>query len=169
MFFTKPGLTRTVKIGKELVGCSGVSQDEPFRLLNCVRGQFGTKVSEHKKGSVIDKLVNDDYSGFSPDIKLQDAYSKRLAEVCKETGVGLMDFDGYGGGSPTGHGCYGAARFISEWYKNLDKYRITCGAGTFHYYWHIYTFMNWGEPWYDNLHESQVIIVLKINDILNVI
>lgn len=156
MFFTKPGLTRTVKIGKELVGYSGVSQDEPLRLLNCVRGQFGTKISDHKKGSVIDKLVNDDYSGFFPDIKLQDAYSKRLAEVCKETGVGLMDFDGYGGGSPTGHGCYGAGRFVSEWYNNLDKYRITCGAGTFHYYWHIYTFMNWGEPWYDNLRESQV-------------
>ena len=115
-----------------------------------------TKADSHKSSDIIDKLTNDSYSGFYPDIKLQDTYAKRLAQVCNETGVDLMDFDGYGGESPTGHGTYGAARFIDVWYRNLDRYRLTCGAGTFHYYWHIYAFMNWGEPWYNALRESQV-------------
>ncbi len=155
-FFVNTGLTRTVKIGKELIAYREISSDQPYRLQGCTRGQFGTRVSAHKKGAIIDKLVNDDYHGFFPDIHLQDAYADRLAQVCKETGIDLMDFDGYAGGSPTGHGSYGSALFIDRWYKNLDQYRLTCGAGTFHYYWHIYTFMNWGEPWYDNLRQSQV-------------
>lgn len=155
-YFKLLGNTRTVKIGKELINYRKVSEEKPWRLLDCQRGQYGTSKSFHKAGTVIDKLTNNDYSGFYPDINLQDAYAKRLAQVCNETGIDLMDFDGFGGESPTGHGSYGAARFIDLWYKNLNRYRITCGAGTFHYYWHIYSFMNWGEPWYNALRESQV-------------
>lgn len=155
-FFIYTGPTRTAKIGKELIAYREVSKEQPYRLLGCTRGQFGTKATAHKAGTSVEKLVNDDYSGFFPNIKLQDTYAERLAEVCKETGIDLMDFDGYGGGSPTGHGCFGAGRFANRWYNELDQYRITCGAGTFHSYWHIYTFMNWGEPWYDNLRESQI-------------
>jgi hypothetical protein len=156
VWFRYPGTTHTVKIGKELLNYRKVSDDEPWRLVDCQRGQYGTHADAHKSGGTIDKLTNDSYSGFYPDIKLQDSYSKRLAEVCNETGVDLMDFDGFGGESPTGHGTYGAARFIDTWYRNIDRYRLTCGAGTFHYYWHIYAFMNWGEPWYNALRESQV-------------
>ena len=67
-----------------------------------------------------------------------------------------MAFDGFNGSSPTGHGSYGSARFIDLWYKNLNKYVLASGAGPFHYFWHIYAFMNWGEPWYNGLRESQV-------------
>ena len=155
-FFRLLGSTHTVKIGKELINFQKVSDQEPWRLLDCRRGQFGTAPAAYAAGTTIDKLINNDYSGFYPDINLQDAYARRLAEVCNETGIDLMDFDGYGGGSPTGHGDYGAARFIDLWYRSLDRYRLTCGAGTFHYYWHIYAFMNWGEPWYNALRESQV-------------
>ena len=155
-FFHYTGHTHTVKIGKELIAYREVSKEAPYKLLDCTRGQFGTKPSSHTKGDKVEKLINDDYSGFFPNEKLQDKYADRLAEVCKEAGIDLMDFDGYGGGSPSGHGSFGAGRFIDRWYKNLDEYRITCGAGTFHYYWHIYSFMNWGEPWYDNLRQSQV-------------
>ncbi|MCL4484258.1 MAG: hypothetical protein M1445_16905, partial [Bacteroidetes bacterium] len=155
-YFKNLGKTHTVKIGKELVNYRKVSEEEPWQLIDCKRGQYGTSANSYKSGTAIDKLTNNSYSGFFPDIKLQDAYAKRLAEVCNETGIDMMDFDGFGGGSPTGHGSYGSARFINLWYKNLDRYRLTCGAGTFHYYWHIYAFMNWGEPWYNELRESQV-------------
>ncbi len=148
--------THTVKIGKELIGYREISKEEPWRLLDCKRGQFGTQVSAHPANSKVDKLVNNDYQGFFPDIHLQDDFAKRLAAVCNETGLGLMDFDGFGGGSPTGHGAYGAARFIDLWYRSLNQYVLTCGAGTFHYYWHIFSFMNWGEPWYNALRQSQV-------------
>ena len=155
-FFVYTGPTRTAKVGKELIAYKEVTKEKPYKLTGCTRGQFGTKPASHTSGERIDKLVNDDYSGFFPDIRLQDAYADRLAEVCKETGISLMDFDGYAGGSPTGHGSYGAGRFVDRWFKNLDQYYITCGAGPFHHYWHVYLFMNWGEPWYDNLRESQV-------------
>jgi hypothetical protein len=156
VYFKYSGSTHTAKIGKELVNYSKVSEDEPWKLLDCQRGQYGTRRDNHGSGDVIDKLTNDSYSGFYPDINLQDSYARRLAEVCNETGVDLMDFDGFGGESPTGHGTYGAARFIDTWFKNIDRARLVCGAGTFHYYWHIYAFMNWGEPWYNALRESQV-------------
>ncbi|MGZ3756748.1 MAG: hypothetical protein ACXVAY_18405 [Mucilaginibacter sp.] len=155
-FFKNTGNTHTAKIGKELVNYFRVSSDKPWRLIDCKRGQYGTAAMAHADGAIIDKLVNDDYKGFFPDIKLQDSYAKRLAQVCNQTGIDLMDFDGFGWDSPTGQESYGSARFIDLWYKNLDRYRLTCGAGTFHYYWHIYAFMNWGEPWYNALRESQV-------------
>jgi len=155
-YFAYPDQTRTIKIGKELIQYKEVTATAPYMLKGCIRGQFGTKVSAHKAGKEVDKLINNDYAGFYPDINLQEQYSERLAQVCKESGISLMDFDGYGGESPTGLGAYGAGKFIKQWYDGLDAYRITCGAGTFHYYWHIFTFMNWGEPWYDNLRESQV-------------
>jgi len=156
LYFRNTWGTHTVKIGKELINYKTVSDGQPWRLTGCRRGQFGTSKSAHKAGDKVDKLMNNDYQGFYPDIYLQDEFSKRLAAVCNETGLGLMDFDGFGGESPTGHGTYGAARFVDTWYRNLDKYVLTCGAGTFHYYWHIYSFMNWGEPWYNALRQSQV-------------
>jgi hypothetical protein len=155
-YFRFTDRTHTIKIGKELISYDKVSDGAPWRLLGCVRGRFNTARSSHAAGAAVDKLVNNDYSGFYPDIHLQDQYAKRLAQVCNETGIDLMDFDGFGGASPTGHGTYGDARFIDIWYKHLDRYRLTCGAGTTHYYWHIYALMNWGEPWYSALRESQV-------------
>jgi len=158
IFFHYPGITHTIKIGKELINYRKVSDEEPWRLLDCRRGQYGTTQAAVTAGTVIDKLTNNVYSGFYPDIHLQQDYARRLAEVCNETGIDLMDFDGYphAAASPTGHEQYAAGLFIEEWYNNLDRYRLTCGAGTFHYYWHIYSFMNWGEPWYSALRESQV-------------
>lgn len=157
-FFTYLGETHTVKIGKELIAYRTVSTEKkPYKLLDCTRGQFGTKPSHHKAGDRVDKLVNNCYSGFFPDLNLSQVYAKRLAEVCNETGISLMDFDGYYGGSPSGHGVMGASIFLKQWFDNLDdKGIISCGSSPFHYWWHIYSFMNWGEPWYDNLRQSQV-------------
>jgi hypothetical protein len=148
--------THTVKIGKELINYRSLSAERPWRLLDCRRGQYNTTVAGHNAGNLVSRLVNNSYQGFYPDIHLQDSFARRLANVCNETGLGLMDFDGFGGESPTGEGTYGAARFIDRWYRSLKNYVLTCGAGTFHYYWHIYSFMNWGEPWYNALRQSQV-------------
>ena len=155
-YFHYLGETRSARIGTEIVSYSGVSKEKPYRLLNCTRGQFGTQASTHAAGDKVDKLLNNCYSGFYPDMNLSRVYAKRLAEVCNETGIDLMDFDGYYGGSPTGHGVMGAADFLKTWYEGLDRTMISCGSSPFHYWWHSYWFMNWGEPWYDNLRQSQV-------------
>ena len=156
-FFTYLGETHSAKIGDEIIAYREVTKEKPYKLLDCTRGQFGTKPSAHEVGAKIDKLLNNCYHGFFPDIDLSDVYAKRLAEVCNETGIALMDFDGYYGGSPTGHGCFGASKFLKGWFDGLDdKGIISCGSSPFHYWWHIYSFMNWGEPWYDNLRQSQV-------------
>jgi hypothetical protein len=155
-FFRNTGATHTIKIGKELISYQAVSEDKPWRLLNCVRGQFNTGKAGHAAGVVVDKLTNNSYSGFLPDIYLQDQYAKRLAEVCRETGIDLMDFDGFEGLEATGHGTYGENKFIDLWNKNLDRSRLVCGSNTGHYFWHIYSYMNWGEPWYSGLRQSQI-------------
>lgn len=154
-FFLNTGNTHTVKIGKELIGYDRITKEKPYRLLACTRGQFGTIPAEHKVGSMVDKLANNSYRGFYPDNNLQEKFAIRLAEVCNETGIDLMDFDGFDL-CPTGQDTYGDAKFIDLWYKNLDRARLACGSQTSHYYWHIYSFMNWGEPWYSALRESQV-------------
>ena len=149
--FKNPDQTHTVKIGKELINYSQLSEDEPWRLLDCQRGVYKTRVSSHNKGDYIDKLLNDSYAGFYPDIHLQDNYADRFAEICNLTGIQHLDFDGYGGGN------YEANKFIKRLYDQLDeKNKIFCGAGPGHYYWHIYTQMCWGEPWYDNIRESMI-------------
>lgn len=155
-FFKNTGATHTIQIGKELISYQAVSEDKPWRLLNCVRGQFKTVKAGHAAGSVVDKLANNSYSGFLPDIHLQDQYAKRLAAVCNETGIDLMDFDGFEGLEATGHGAYGENKFIDLWHKNLNRDRMVCGSNTGHYFWHIYTYMNWGEPWYSGLRQSQI-------------
>ncbi len=155
-FFKDPGRNHALKIEKEIIRYDEVSSDQPWRLLNCERGAYGTTVSAHKSGVLAEKLVASSYNGFFPDLVLQEKYAERLAEICNLTGIGLMDFDGFGGGSQTGHGAYGSAKFIESYSRQLDKYPINCGSSTFHYYWHFYMRMNWGEPWYDDLRESQV-------------
>lgn len=154
-YFLNKGITNTIKIGKELIRYTRVIEEKPFRLEGCLRGQYGTIAQLHKEGSIVDKLTNNCYAGFYPDIHLQDSYARRLAEVCNETGLGLMDFDGYGY-SPIGYDTYANAKFMDIWYRQLAKPVIVCGSQPSHYFWHIFTFMNWGEPWYNALRESQV-------------
>lgn len=156
MFFKFTDLTRTVKIGKELIAYREVSKEAPYRLLDCTRGQFGTVVSTHKAGDKIDKLQNDSYNGFYVDLNMTSVYAKRLSDIVNQTTIGLMDFDGFNGDWQTGHGPYGAARFVHDWFFNLKEYPLTCGSSVSHYFWHVYTYMNWGEPWYNDLRNSQV-------------
>ena len=157
-YFYYLDLTHTAKIGKELIRYASVSGDQPWRLLDCQRGTEGTKRSAHTKGTKIDKLRNDSYAGFYPDIYLQDEMADKLAEICNTTGIGHMEFDGYADTWATGFGIYKTNKFIKRWYDKLDKekYVLCGGAGANNYYWHIYTRHNNGEPWYDFLRESMI-------------
>jgi hypothetical protein len=56
-------------------------------------------------------------------------------------------------------GKYGEALMVSQWYNHLNddlKSHFLVGSSrTAHYLWHIYSRMNWGEPWYAGFRESQ--------------
>jgi hypothetical protein len=56
-------------------------------------------------------------------------------------------------------GNYGEILMTTTWYNNLNdnikSHFIADASRTSHYFWHIYSRMNWGEPWYAGFRESQ--------------
>jgi len=148
--FENPGGTKSIRIGDEIMSYEKASDG---LITGIVRGQFGTAISSHKTGDTIAHLKNNCYGGFYPDIYTEKEYAVRLAEVANQTGIGLLDFDGFDGGH-NGHGQYEMAEFARNWYCNLQKGIYNCGSMTSHFYWHIYSYMNWGEPWYADLRGS---------------
>jgi hypothetical protein len=85
--------------------------------------------------------------------------SDRLAEFFNFTGCRQISFDGLEGNWSTGMGEYGRQRFTQNWYDKLKPELkgqvITDASGPGHFFWHSFTRMNWGEPWYAGFRESQ--------------
>ena len=156
---------KTVVIGDELIHYDGVSESAPWKLVDCQRGVFGTTASPHQKGDVIGKLADHAYKVFLTDPELSIEVSKNIAELFNKTGLRQISFDGLEGNRSTGMGNYGEILFTKTWYDHLnDEIRhhyIADASRTSHYFWHIYTRMNWGEPWYAGFRESQTEYRLK--------
>jgi RNA polymerase sigma factor (sigma-70 family) len=91
--------------------------------------------------------------------------ARRLADLFNQTGLMQISFDGLEGNWSTGMGQYGRTLFVTTWYDHLrDDLRgrvINDASNPGHYFWHIYTRMNWGEPWYAGFRESQTEYRLK--------
>jgi len=156
---------RTVMIGEELVQYGAVSTAAPWRLLDCQRGAFGTRPATHAAGETIAKLADHAYNVFLTDVDLGIEVAGNIASFFNETGVRQISFDGLEGNRSTGMGNYGEILFTSTWYENLapeiQQRYIADASRTSHYFWHIYTRMNWGEPWYAGFRESQTEYRLK--------
>jgi len=150
---------RTVVVGTELIQYRTVSETEPWRLLDCTRAAFGTTASGHGAGDAIALLADHAYRVFLTDADLGREVATNIAQLFNETGVRQISFDGLEGNQSTGMGNYGEALFTSTWYANLSddirRHLIVDASRTSHYFWHIYTRMNWGEPWYAGFRESQ--------------
>jgi len=150
---------RIVVIGEELVQYRDVSEDEPWRLLDCQRGTFGTHASVHAAGDDVALLADHAYKVFLTDADLSREVATNIAELFNETGLRQISFDGLEGNQSTGMGNYGEVLFTTTWYENLSddvrKHLIADASRTSHFFWHIYTRMNWGEPWYAGFRESQ--------------
>jgi hypothetical protein len=149
----------TVMIGDELVRYETVSDKEPWKLIGCERGAWGTEPSAHESGKKISKLVDHAYKVFLTDIELSIEMAERLAELFNYCGLRQISFDGLEGLRSTGMGNYGELLFVTTWWNNLSDdikdHVIIDASRTTHYFWHIYTRMNWGEPWYAGFRESQ--------------
>ena len=156
---------KTVVIGNELIRYGTVSEEIPWKLIDCQRGAFGTTASRHNKGDNISKLADHGYKVFLTNPELSIEMSKNIAELFNTTGLSQISFDGLEGNRSTGLGNYGEILFTQTWYNNLNKeirqHYIADASRTSHYFWHVYTRMNWGEPWYAGFRESQTEYRLK--------
>ncbi|MFV0346361.1 MAG: hypothetical protein ACK5IQ_08990 [Bacteroidales bacterium] len=146
-------------IGDEIVRYGTISETAPWKLLDCQRGAFGTTASAHKQNDVIGKLTDHGYKVFLGDADLDKEIAEKIADFMNYTGVRMLDFDGLEGASSTAMGNYGEALMVEQWYNRLDdnlKSHFLMGASRpGHFIWHIYSRMNWGEPWYAGFRESQ--------------
>lgn len=154
-----------VMIGEELIRYGTVSESAPWKLLNCERGAWETKVASHKKGEEISKLIDHGYKVFLTNTELSIEQANRLAELYNHCGLRQISFDGLEGNRSTGMGNYGEILFTKTWWDKLSgeakSHMITDASRTTHYFWHIYSRMNWGEPWYAGFRESQTEYRLK--------
>lgn len=156
---------KTVVVGTELIRYGGVSQEPPWRLLDCRRGAFDTRAAAHAKGDTISKLADHAYRVFLTNPELTIEMSKNIADLYNRTGLRQISFDGLEGNRSTGMGNYGEVLFAQTWYDNLNEnirsHYIADASRTSHFFWHMYTRMNWGEPWYAGFRESQTEYRLK--------
>jgi hypothetical protein len=160
----KNNTLKTVQIGKELVRYESVSEQAPWRLLGCRRGVYQTQAAAHAQGDAVAKLMDHGYKVFLTNTELSLEVARRIADLFNQTGLMQISFDGLEGNWSTGMGQYGRTLFVETWWDNLrDDLRtgINDASNPGHYFWHIYTRMNWGEPWYAGFRESQTDYRLK--------
>ncbi len=153
--YHKKTTLQTVKIGQELIRFSGISRDPPFRLMNCQRAAFGTSAEAHEKGKKIARLMDHPYKTFYPNMDLQNEIIDNLVEFFNETGVSHLDFDGHEGAYSTGYGDASKDYFALRFLEGVDQMVVNGTSQSSHFYWHLNTYMNWGEPWYGGMRERQ--------------
>ena len=157
----------TVIIGEELIQYRGVSENEPWKLVGCKRGAFGTKPASHPADSDIGKLVDHPYNVFFPNLEMQDEMADRLITLFNETGLQQISFDGLEGCDRTGHGIYAHNRFVKRCFDGWNVEVINDASMLLHYLWHIHTRMNWGEPWGKAMREGMPEYRFKNQDYFN--
>ena len=155
-------------VGDEIIQYEGITAGQPGMLSGCVRGAFGTRIAVHHKGDTISLLTDHPYKTFLGNIQLSEEMATRIANLFNETGLRQLSFDGFEGNWASGMGQYGRQLFVKTWYDHLEpglKGKIINDASNpGHYFWHIFTRMNWGEPWYAGFRESQTQLRLLNQD-----
>jgi len=152
---TKPSTLHAVRIGEEIIRYREVTASAPFKLLNCQRGAFGTKVLAHTKGERAAMLLDYPYNTLFPNFELQQEIAGNLGRFFTETGVSHMDFDGHEGCMSSGEGDYAIQAFADKVFRETKHTLMNGTSRSSHYYWHICHYWNWGEPWYGGFRESQ--------------
>jgi hypothetical protein len=162
--FRKQTVMNTMVLGDELIHYGSVSAEAPWRLVDCQRGAWGTHATAHAGGDAAAKLMDHDYKVFLTDADLSQEVARNLAKVCNRAGTLQISLDGLEGNWSTGMGQYGRTLFTEAWYDALLpelRGQINDASNPGHFNWHIYTRMNWGEPWYAGFRESQTLYRFK--------
>ncbi len=147
--FRNRGTLGAVLIGTEILQYGAVSEDEPWRLLDCQRGAFGTAAAAHPAGAEAAHLADHAYRTLFPGIEngMANEMVQRLVELFNRTGLVQISFDGLEGLSQYGYGEWPRNLFVEGFYRGVDHEVISDASNLLHYLWHIHTRMNWGEPW----------------------
>ncbi|ARS38397.1 hypothetical protein CA265_01305 [Sphingobacteriaceae bacterium GW460-11-11-14-LB5] len=151
----KSSTLHAVKIGDEIIRFREVSAAAPYKLLDCQRGMYGTKAVDHPKGETAGMLFDYPYNTLFPNFELQQEIAGNLSRFFNETGVSHMDFDGHEGCLSAGEGEYGMQVFADKVIKDTKQTLVNGTSRSYHYYWHLCHYWNWGEPWYGGFRESQ--------------
>jgi len=155
----KNNTLKTVWIENELIRYGKVSESAPWKLLDCQRGAFKTTASIHRSGIEVSKLLDHAYKVFLTNTELTIEMSKTMGALYNQTGMRQISFDGLEGNRSTGLGTYGETLMPYTWYNSLSEdlktHLIIDASRTTHFFWHIFSRMNWGEPWYGGFRESQ--------------
>ncbi|MDC0325724.1 hypothetical protein OAM01_03095, partial [bacterium] len=163
--FRKKTSMNTVGIGDELIRYQSVSETSPWYLEGCQRGAWNTMSASHASGDAISKLMDHGYRVFLSNADLSMEVARNIGDLFNQTGLSQVSFDGLEGNWSTGMGQYGRTLFTKAWYDHLKPELkgtiINDASNPGHYNWHIYTRMNWGEPWYAGFRESQTLYRLK--------
>ncbi len=160
-FNLKSDWMHSAVIGDEIVRYQKVTTEPPYELVNCQRGAFGTRKASHKKGIKVDKLVDHGYKVFFPNYEMQEEVADNIVKFLNETGVQQIDFDGHEGCYASGQGDFAMDMFAKQVYDGTNQELINGSSRSNHYYWHMLTYLNWGEPWYGGFRESQLDTRLK--------
>jgi hypothetical protein len=150
----KSNWLHAVVIGTEILRYRAVSAQAPWTLLDCQRGAYGTSAQAHLKGTVVGKLLDHPYEVFFPNFDLQREIARNLARTFNQTGLSQMDFDGHEGCAATGQGDYAYDLFPQDFYDALDHFVLNGTSNSKHYYWHMNSYCNWGEPWSEGFREA---------------
>lgn len=156
--FAMPMNLNVLQIDDELITYGQYEEKEAWGVLKqCRRGVFGTRPASHFSNVSLYKLWDYPYKTLFPDLKLQDRFSDRLAEIFNKTGLKQISFDGLEGCTYTGQDDYAVARFVTRFYDSLTHCDVINDASNLnHFLWHIHTRMNWGEPWGEEMRTGQV-------------
>ena len=161
----KNNTLKAAVVGNEIIRYGKVSETAPWKLLDCQRGAFGSKASSHAANDSIGKLMDHAYKVFLGNHALDQEMARTIARLFNETGLMQISFDGLEGCWSEGMGDYGKQLFTKTWFDNLKPelkgHVINDASNPGHFFWHIYTRMNWGEPWYAGFRESQLQLRLK--------
>ena len=163
--FVRKSALNTVRIGNELIRFGSTSTNGPTRLLDCQRGAWGTRATSHLRQAPVGRLLDHDYQVFLADAPLSQEIARNIANLCNQTGARQLSFDGLEGNWSTGYGQYGRTLFTRAWYDALSPavqgQVINDASNPGHFNWHVFTRMNWGEPWYAGFRESQTLYRFK--------
>src|SRR5690554_414294 len=141
----------TLRIGKELVSFTGVTDTPPYKFTGCIRGLHGTTASGHSADEKAYHLM-EMFSRFVPgeDTELFKNIAKRTAQIVDDCGFDGIYFDAADGSDLWGgepfYWHYGP-KFVFEVAANLKKPVGMEMAGMTHLWWHYRSrWQAWDSP-----------------------